>query len=171
MSVTLGAQQLLTFSDEEEVGGQTFNKFPESGAETAQFWALVWGAIAAGITAPAPPNPGILAASILAWENTQAPLSEPPTVHTPPPGTGIIAISAAATAAFASFASIAPPNVVTPPPAPLAGILAGALAPFIIGVTDPVAPAFALAGAVGTWIATATFTPPGGSPTPFAVAP
>lgn len=163
---TLAAQnQILTFSDEDELGGQTFNKFPETTAEVAQFWSEVWFACIEDLIAPpitAPP-----AASKATWASTMEALV---TV----PGGGIAALDAAAVAAFPALAAAIAPNLINlPPPAPFTAILTPALAPFVIaGTSDPIPPAAAFAGALSSWIATAKFTPPGPpAPAPFQVAP
>ncbi len=163
---TVAAQnQLLTFSDAQEVGGQTFNKFPDDPAEVAQFWSEVWFASVENLAAPpitAPPT-----ASKATWASVMEPLV------TVPFG-GIAALSAAAVAAFPGLAASILPNLIfLPPPAPFSAILIPALAPFVIaGIGEPVAPANVYATAIATWVATAQFTPPGiPMPAPFQVAP
>lgn len=165
MGVQASTEKILTFTDEKEVGGQTFNKFPENPSEVAQFWSEAWFEAVKDLTAPpivAPPE-----ASKAAFAGAMESLV---TV----PGGGIAALSAAAVAAVPALAaSIAPNLIAVPPPAPFAAVLAGVMAPFVIaGTTDPVAAATAFATAIATWVATAQWTPPGPpAPAPMGVAP
>lgn len=164
MGLQAAADQILTFTDEDEVGGQTFNKFPENDAEAAEFWSEVWFELVKDLAAPVvviPPDP-----SKEAWASAMEPLI-------PVPVGGLAAFDAAALAAFPLLAaSIAPNLIAVPPPAPLLALITAALAPFIIGTTDPVGPAVATAGAFKAYVETAQWTPPGPpAPVAFSVAP
>ena len=164
MGTMAAANEILTFSDEGEVGGQTFAGFPGDDAAVATAWAAVWAALVGDLIAPAiaaPPS-----ASESTWQATMEPLVAVP-------NGGIAALSAAAVASFPLLAAAIAPNlIVLPPPAPLDALLTPALAPFIAGSTDPIAPANATAGALAAWVITATWTAPGPpAPLPFQVAP
>lgn len=165
MGVIDGKNKILTFTDKDSVGGQVFNKFPETPAEVAQFWSEAWFETVKDLIVPpivVPP-----AASKAAFAATMQPIVSVP-------GGGIAAMSAAAVAAVPALAaSIAPNLILAPPPSPFVAVLAGVMAPFIIaGIADPVAPALAWATAVQTWLATGQWTTPGPpAPQPFQVGP
>ena len=164
MGVVAAQNEVLTFSDEKEIGGQIFNKFPEDPAEVAEFWSNAWFE---AIQDMAPPIVLPPTGSQAVWASTMEPLVQVP-------GGGIVALDAAANAAFAAM--IGPggmgPNLIIAPPPPFTSVLAGALAPFIAGTTDPVGPAAAFAGAFLAWLAQGTWSVPGPPvPVPFVMKP
>ena len=164
MGIMDAANKILTFTDEAEVGGQPFNKFPEDDAEAAAFWSEVWFEVVKDLIAPpisVPPNP-----SKALWAATMEPLIAVP-------DGGLAAFDAAATAAFPALAASIVPNLIATPAAPpLLAAITAALAPFIAGSEDPVGPAIATAGAFGAYVASAMWTAPGPpAPAPFVVKP
>lgn len=164
MGAQAGTDELLTFSDEKEVGGQTFNKFPEDPAEVAEFWSNVWFEVVQDMAPPLILPPTVSQAT---WKTTMEALVQVP-------GGGIAALDAAANAAFLTLAAAMAPNVIVAAPPPFISVLAGVLAPFIAGTTDPVAPAVAFGIAFVAWLAQGTWSVPGPPvpvPVPFVVKP
>ena len=162
MGVIAAQNELLTFSDEKQVGGQIFNKFPVTPAEVATFWSDVWFDAVVDMIPPLTLPPLISKAT---WKTVMEPLVAVP-------GGGIAALDAAANAAFLALAPAMVPNLIITPPPPFTSVLVGALAPFIIGTTDPVAPALAFATAFLTWLAMGTWSIPGPPvPLPFVMKP
>lgn len=165
MGLQDAVNKILTFTDEDEVGGQTFNKFPENDAEAAQFWSEVWEELVKDLLKPAPST--TVAASKSAWASTMEPLVSVPVG-------GLAAFDAAALAAFPILVSAFPTSgiIPVPPPSPLLPLITAGLAQFITGTTDPVGPAEATAGAFKDWVELATFTiPPATATLNFEVSP
>jgi hypothetical protein len=84
-------------------------------------------------------------------------------------GDGTTALSDAAQAAFPALAaSIVPNLIISPPPTPFSVLLLPALAPYLIGATEPIGPATAVASALGAWLVSAIWTvPPAPAPVPL----
>ncbi len=173
MSIIACQNKILTFTDEKMVGGQIFNKWPENAAEVALFWSQVWEAMVSDMIGPPILVAEQLALSVEAWRSTMELLVTPPDPMAPT--AGILALSAAAMAAFPALALAIAPSIFIPPipPAALSVLLLPAMAPFSIPpfslAPEPVGPAAAFAGTLAAWILTVQYSVVPVPPTPVAI--
>lgn len=164
MGVLAMQAEILTFTDPDEVGGQSFKGFPANATEVGEFWAAAFTALAQDLIAPPITVAPALQAAEQAFAATMASLASVP-------NGGLAAFNAAAVAWVGALASAVLPALLTPPPLPYAPGAGPIGFPVLAPTFDPILPATLIAAGTAAWLATALWTIPPAAPAAVVVAP